>query len=407
MAGILNLASGAAPATPSSGVSLYTPSGINDANGLSQNRRILATGTAAEGLQITDNHLPNLIRNGGFWFAQRQAAGTATTYSATAGRALSADGWGITNENASATYQRIDTAGGIQAGYQNQYYGEFLKITSNGKLVVSQVIEGIDSIPFRNRALRFTAWLKSANSIAVNMSVLYLNGSGTIDTIPATFVSAFGAGGTDPTFGTNISKCTGSNVSDGGSSMTGNVLKLTTATTWARFSAVWIVPNDCKNLIPAFWSDAQVTATQGFDVGQCSLTDGYEIQDWTPQSIAIEKERVCRYYQKSFTEATAPAQNAGANTGESKGIAGKATAVANAGFIFHRYQPPMRTGPGVTLYNPQAANALMRDQTAGADMGATATTGNTQNDVMINATGVAGTAVGNQIAIHWSADAEL
>src|SRR5262245_46312740 len=52
----------------------------------------------------------NWIGNSGFWFAQRQAPGTATTYSSLTGRVFGPDRWAITNQNASATYQRTDTA---------------------------------------------------------------------------------------------------------------------------------------------------------------------------------------------------------------------------------------------------------------------------------------------------------
>jgi hypothetical protein len=408
MAGQLNLFSGAAPtAAPSSGISIYTPSGANDANGLKLDRRVLAMGTLGEILQLSHNSRINYIRNGGFWFAQRQAAGTPTTYSNTSGRAISADGWGITNENASATYARVDTSGGILAGYQAQYYGEFLKTTSTGKLVVSQVIEGLDSIFMRNRRVRFTAWLRGAGGFVgtLRMGVLYLTGAGTVDTIPATFVSAFGAVGTDPTFGANIAKCTGATVSDGGSAVTGNALSVTMTASWQRVSVSVLVPNDAKNLIPTIWTDGQPAATTGFDVGQVSFTDGDEIQDWSPLPVQTERQRILRYYQKSFRDATAPAQNAGTGTGEVRAIAGKAGAAAE--FIPIQYPVPFLIPPTLTLYNPNAANAQVRDVTAGADCSASAPTSSDVTNFYVSATGNAGTAVGNLLSVHYTADGEL
>jgi hypothetical protein len=138
------------------------------------------------------------------------------------------------------------------------------------------------------------------------------------------------------------------------------------------------------------------------------LTNGFEIQVWYPQSLSVELLKCLRFYQKSFLVDTAPVQNVGVNTGETRAVAGKATAVVNAGFIPWVYQPPLRATPTtLTVYNPAAANALARNITGAADMGATTVTGSTANNAYVNATGVAATAVGDLIAIHWSADAEL
>jgi hypothetical protein len=114
------------------------------------------------------------------------------------------------------------------------------------------------------------------------------------------------------------------------------------------------------------------------------------------------------FYAKTFALATVPVTNAGINTGEAKGVAGKAGAVANAGIIYWRF--PIRlwkTPTTVTLYNPGAANALARNLTGAADMGATAATAQLDSSVMVISTGVAATAVGDQIGLHITADAEV
>lgn len=53
------------------------------------------------------------------------------------------------------------------------------------------------------------------------------------------------------------------------------------------------------------------------------------------------------------------------------------------------------------------ANALIRNLTGAADMGATAATAQLDSSVMIIATGIAATAVGDQIGIHITADCEF
>lgn len=112
-----------------------------------------------------------------------------------------------------------------------------------------------------------------------------------------------------------------------------------------------------------------------------------------------------RYYEKSFPFSTAPAQGAGL-TGALHFAATKAGALSN--YTAATYQVTKRTNPTVTTYNPSSANGEMRDITAAADMaGTTVNTGSNDRSLVVTATGAAGTAVGNGIAVHWSASAEL
>jgi len=410
VAGQVVLGKGAAPATPSSGNNTLYVEGSGSSFNLGIVKSLDASGVLAI---LSPGDRGNRIRNSGFLFAQRQAPGSATTYSSTAGRAISADGWGITNENASATYQRIDTLNATpDTGLQGRYYGQFLKTTSTGKLVATQVIEGTDTAALRGRVVRFQLWMKGTAGMNVRLGVIALGSAGTIDTPPATYISAFGAGGTDPTLGTNLTYVTPINTvqtDTGGAGVNGNAVDCVLTTAWQRFGHVFTVPSNCLNLIVSIWSNAQLTATNGFNLAQASLTDGYEIQDWMPQPIGLEFAKVCRFYQKSFAVDTAPAQNTGVATGEYHAIAGKAGAVANAGFGPGRMPVPMRIAPGLTLYNPAAANAQVRDLTAAVDHSATAVTDGAAGgqEFMVGSTGNASTAVGDRIAIHWSADSEI
>lgn len=115
--------------------------------------------------------------------------------------------------------------------------------------------------------------------------------------------------------------------------------------------------------------------------------------------------RCLRYYFKTFAYATAPAQNAG-TTNAFQFIAGKAGALNEFGQF--RLPIKMRAAPTVTFYNPSAANAQVRDVTAAADCSATAAAGSNSEEALgLNATGNAGTAVGNTLSVHVTADAEL
>lgn len=113
-----------------------------------------------------------------------------------------------------------------------------------------------------------------------------------------------------------------------------------------------------------------------------------------------------RHFAKTFAYGTAPAQNAGANTGELQGIAGKAGVAAE--LLHWRYPRQMRVTPTtVTLFNPSVTNAQVRDETAAADTSASTNANTTADGLSITATGNAGTAVGNTLGVHITVDAGI
>jgi hypothetical protein len=153
--------------------------------------------------------------------------------------------------------------------------------------------------------------------------------------------------------------------------------------------------------------------------GTAGATDYVEITNVKIEASAVasafvlpsveEELSVCRrFYQKSFDFATTPAQNIGNGTGEETFIATVAGANTNRS---HRvdFDPPMRatSGLALTLYNPAAANAQIRDQTASADCSSAATANVTERGFHVTTTGNASTAVGGVLGFHWAADAEI
>lgn len=357
----------------------------------------------------------NWIRNSGFWFAQRQDPAALTTYSATAGRAFSADGWGITNENASAQYIRVDTsgaAGGFETGLQARFYGKFTKITSTGKLIMSQAIIGDDSLNLRGRVVRLTVRLKTIVAASATWRiglVSNVQGSGTQDLLPATFISAFGANTVDPTVGTGLAYIAPPTQDGDNCTVSGNGASCAVTTAWQQFSMYVTVPTTCINLIAMIWSDSQVAATNGVSIGEVSVTDGLEIQAWSPMSYDNEFMRVQRFYQKTFDVDTKPVTAAGAATGALNAIAGKAGATALGAQLNWLLPVPLWAFAGIapTTYNPVAANAAVRDIPAAVDTTATVATLQTRREIRVTATGAAGTAVGNQVSVHVSVDAEF
>lgn len=112
-----------------------------------------------------------------------------------------------------------------------------------------------------------------------------------------------------------------------------------------------------------------------------------------------------RYYEKSFAQGSAPAQNFGT---EGISLTRAIVAGANASSWNIPYKVAKRTDPTLTFYNPSAANAEARDISAGADCSSTALSANSNDSTLIiSATGNAGSSQNGAIAIHWAASAEL
>ena len=357
---------------------------------------------------LGDIHNPNAVRNSGFWFAQRQAPATLTTYSSVGGRVITADGWGISCENASMQYVRADTGISPETNLVNRYYGNFTKITTTGKMVVCQVIEAVDAEAFRGKTVRLQMKLKGIGNATWRMG-LAQSTLGTIDTVPngaGLFITAFGANTVDPTLGTNISRLTpATGVTYGTGTVVGSGINCTLTGNWSQFSAVYTLPTTFRNLIVMVWSDSQVAAAAGVAIAEVSLTEGADIQAWAPLSIQTELARVQRYYCKSFDTDTAPAQAAGL-AGAQRGHVSVAGATAGQP-IGIRFPVVMRAAPTLAFFNPSAANTFVRNTTAGTDATATTNANTAGSGTDVTFTGIAAWTVAQGVAVHYTADAEL
>lgn len=112
-----------------------------------------------------------------------------------------------------------------------------------------------------------------------------------------------------------------------------------------------------------------------------------------------------RYYQKSFSAGTAPAQSVGVNSGETQ-ISSALGTLSALGFIQTRFIVPVRSTPTVVTYNPSAGNIQVRDETGAVDCSSTATTPSVNAIAFFYQTN-ASTVVGNKLGVHWTADADL
>lgn len=119
--------------------------------------------------------------------------------------------------------------------------------------------------------------------------------------------------------------------------------------------------------------------------------------------FAQELSLAQRFYRKGFPLGTVPANNLGTNTGEYQFPATAiGTATSQATQIL--YGSPMAASPTITFFNPSAANANCRDETAAGDGGAAAANNNTTLGFTVSCTGNASTAIGNVFGVGWTAD---
>jgi hypothetical protein len=239
----------------------------------------------------------------------------------------------------------------------------------------------------------FQAKLKASSAKTIRMGILQLQTAGTVDTIPATLVTAFGADSTDPTLGANVAVITAAQ-------------SKSVTTSWQSFSVSVTVPTNSKNLICAIWSNADFAANDTLSIAEAGLFTASAVQAWTPRLIATEISLCWRYYWKTFGVDVAPAQNAGV-LGVFKYIATRAGANLNISHFF-RYPVSMFINPIITTYNPSAANAQVRDTSILADCSAVNVSAASNADgINIFCTGNASTAIGDVLDVHITAEAEL
>lgn len=356
-----------------------------------------------------DRQPPSLLTNGGLvnWQAHTANAFAAATYSSTGGRAHFADFFTITNENASVQASRIDTIAAAEAGLPARYYARIKKITNAGKIEIATVLPGDLAFSLRGQIVRVTWYLRTvtgSSAVTMRLGLLALSSSGTVDTMPATFVSAHGATSVDPTWGTNLAAITpltgfNSTAATGGATCT-------LSAGWTAFSATFLVPAGTQNLVGVIWSDGQIAINDEFGFGGVMLTLGAELAEYVPKDPVQDFEGCQRQYQTTFLPGTAPVQAAGVNTGEWTWTNGFAAALGNHSPQY-RYPVPMRASPTLTTFNPASASAEVRDETAAADCTAKAVASATAAGFRVDYTGAAGSVVGGVAGLHFTADARI
>lgn len=146
------------------------------------------------------------------------------------------------------------------------------------------------------------------------------------------------------------------------------------------------------------------TLSATLSIANVRLYAGTYALPYSPRQYGLELELAQRYYRKSFPAGTAPAQSAGV-TGA---ICVKNPIALGDPSVYVAFAPQMMAAPTIVTFNPSAANANWRDVTAASDatVSVDPATAKGPSGVLL-ATSGAITTLGDVLAIHYTAQAEL
>lgn len=125
-----------------------------------------------------------------------------------------------------------------------------------------------------------------------------------------------------------------------------------------------------------------------------------------PQTFSQVLNECQYYYRKSFINSIVPIQNAGLTSGVSFGKQPSAFESISIAGIFVNFSEEMIGTPNITLFNPSANNALVRNITNGSNWNSSTTDNVSSNGFSVVGTYSSG-ATNSTIGINWTADKRL
>ena len=245
----------------------------------------------------------------------------------------------------------------------------------------------LDAIAFAGQQLTCSFWMRIGSGFATGsrMEVRILSGTGTDENrLNGAYTGAF------PINQTYVAACN---------------------TTWQRFSFNFTLASTVTEFC-ALFSQRGITAAAAaandyFEMTGIQIEAGGVASPFQFEPFAQTVLRCQRFFQKSFPYAVTPAQNTANNLGAFQHTVTTAGAAASYSGVLS-FSPTMHRTPTMTFYNPNAANAFTWNYNTTTSGTATAASGITNEKFLaLQTTGVAGWAVGQLLAIHWTADSEL
>jgi hypothetical protein len=142
------------------------------------------------------------------------------------------------------------------------------------------------------------------------------------------------------------------------------------------------------------------------DFGKAQLELGGAANAFSTRDYSDELGICQRYYEKSFKESLAPAQNAGDTNGACYFMqnVGASTAGYSPSFQFKTRK---RITPNITTYSINNSSAQIYNFGTGSHYTSTGVFQNGEASFNLSGTSPSGSSLGNMCAIHWDATAEL
>lgn len=326
----------------------------------------------------------NLLINGDFSINQRVATSVADdTYCL--------DGWYVLTETGNVTVaQQALQAFGIPTNIRLTQPDVTAK-----RMGLAQIVENANCRHLKNSAAVFAGRVR--HSVAAPIRYAILAWTGTADAVTSDVVldwadASFSAGAFFLAASVTVQAVGVLNPTPG---------------TWTDIPAISsTLSSSMNNLIVFVWTENVTAQNATLDFARMQVEPGTEASEFETLPRDVQLMHCFRNYQKSFSLGTAPAQSVEPVTAESF-MQVVAASTAFAGYTVH-LRVPMRTNTyTLTTYNPSAANAEIRNSPVGADCSSTTAGQAGVDKFVVSATSPAGTAVGQRLLFHWTADNSL
>lgn len=349
----------------------------NPTNGNQGNGSINTETLYVQGQPITQSNNRNAIINGNFDIWQRE-----TSFSTPVSSSYTSDRWEILYNGSIGTFtvsRSSFTLGQTDVPGEPEFFLTWNQtVAGSGSTfrVLGQKIEDIRTFAGENITI---SWYAKAD---------------TNRTMSASITRRFGSGGS-PSADDTIS---------------GDTKNLTTS--WQKFEQIITIPSLSGETIGTNRDDSlelnfelPLNTVMTIDIAQVQVERGSIATQFEKRPIGVETELCLRYFQKSFRFFVAPSSNQGNSLGALQ-YRVRNTGVASDG-VQLQFATPMRATPTMTFFNPLASNANWRNVSLGTDSGTAGISNTSERGVFVFNTQVGGDTLNNNMAVQWTADAEL
>jgi hypothetical protein len=261
------------------------------------------------------------------------------------------------------------------------------------RMGIAQSIEGLNCRDLRGKRVSLSGRLRCSSSQAIRYAIL--EWTGTSNVVTSDVVLDW----TSSSFAANAFFLASSITVTATGSIT------PTADTWTTFTLTnKLMGSSFNNVFIMLWTEGTAAQNVTLDFNRVQFEEGQAATPFETVSFDAELLRCQRYYEKSFTGT--PAQNAGVNSREVR-TSNLQTATNVMFFPSILFQVSKRINPTVTLFNPQAANAEIRNETTGTDCTSSGAFNPGPRGFVPFGTMPASSAVGDICSFHYTADSEM